>query len=68
MSNEGTVKAIAYGLLDGGLDFSTNYPGFFSQDIFELINTENKKISLNERSAFAEVLAHPGRQKSGYYV
>lgn len=46
------VKAIAQGLLDAGAEAAFNYPGFFSQDIFDLLG--GNQISLNERIAYAE--------------
>ncbi len=43
------INALVQGLKDGGADFATNFPGFYSQDIFEALG--GKDISINERVA-----------------
>ncbi len=43
--------AIAAGLVDGGLEVITNYPGSYSHEIFELAG--GRVTSINERTAYA---------------
>ncbi|MBD3398554.1 hypothetical protein GF413_05790 [Candidatus Micrarchaeota archaeon] len=43
--------AIALGLIDGGLEVITNYPGSYSHDIFSICG--GKVTSINERTAFS---------------
>jgi len=44
------ISSLAWGFRDGGVGNVTNYPGFFSQDVFFALG--GKKISINERVAF----------------
>lgn len=44
------IKALSDGLLAGGVEFVSNFPGFFSHDIFKALGGEC--ISINERVAF----------------
>lgn len=44
------LEALAHGLIDGGCNYVTNFPGFYSQALFNLLN--GKHISLNEKIAY----------------
>src|SRR3990167_7608346 len=50
MSKNTILNAIANGLVDGGCQYATNFPGFHSHTIFELMGKQG--ISLNEKSAY----------------
>ncbi len=45
-----SIKALSDGLSAGGVEFVSNFPGFFSHDIFKALGGE--EISINERVAF----------------
>lgn len=44
------LETLAQGLKDGGCNYVTNFPGFYSQALFSLLN--GKHISLNEKIAY----------------
>ena len=44
------LAALEEGFLAGGVEFVSNFPGFYSHDIFSSLNGE--RISINERVAF----------------
>lgn len=44
------INALCDGFIDGGVENTTNFPGFYSHDIFHKLN--KGKISINERVAF----------------
>ena len=45
------LQALAWGLLDGGLEIITNFPGFHSQELFALCG--GTQTSVNEKTAYA---------------
>jgi indolepyruvate ferredoxin oxidoreductase alpha subunit len=44
------LEALCHGLLDGGCNYVTNFPGFYSHDIFSMLR--GKHIALNEKVAY----------------
>ena len=45
-----SITALSDGLIAGGVEFFSNFPGFFSHDIFKALGGD--QISINERVAF----------------
>lgn len=45
------IQSIAYGLLDGGVEFATAYPGFHAHALADLLGINS--FSINEKNAFA---------------
>lgn len=45
------IQAVAWGLLDGGVEFATAYPGFHAHDLAGLMGVE--AFSVNEKNALA---------------
>ncbi len=50
--NNLALQALTDGLLDGGCVFASNFPGFYSQNIFTMLG--GKRISLNEKIAYQQ--------------
>jgi len=51
VSEASGIEAVARGLLDGGVEFATAYPGFHAHDLARLLGVE--AFSVNEKNALA---------------
>lgn len=50
MMKNDALRALAAGLLDGGCEYATNFPGFHSHELFSLLGGE--RISVDEKIAY----------------